>query len=80
MRMLTRTNQVVEVSSFETLEALSTLIAKTALEGFPIPEITVSVEKPSALTFVDGAGVQIVRDRRWVQNLRAESNVANRPV
>lgn len=78
--MLTHTNQVVEVSSFETLEALSTLIAKTALEGFPIPEITVSVDKPSALTFVDGAGVQIVRDRRWVQNLRAESNVANRPV
>lgn len=78
--MLTHTNQVVEVSSFETLEALSTLIAKTALEGFPIPEITVSVEKPSALIFVDGAGVQIVRDRRWVQNLRAESNVANRPV
>lgn len=73
MTVLTNTDQVVEVSSFETLEALSTLIAKTALEGFPIPQITVAIEKPSALTFVDGAGVQIVRDRRWVQSLRAES-------
>ena len=74
MSVQTNPNQVVEVSTFETLEALSTLIAKTALEGFPIPQITVSVEKPSALTFVDGSGVQIVRDRKWIRSLRAESN------
>lgn len=73
MPTVTNINQVVEASSFETLEALSTLIAKTALEGFPIPQITVSVEKPSALTFVEGAGVQIVRDKRWMQTLKAET-------
>ncbi|MCJ1464617.1 trifunctional dihydropteroate synthetase [Pseudocyphellaria aurata] len=72
-RLIKRLCDVVEASSFETLEALSTLIAKTALEGFPIPQITVSVEKPSALTFVDGAGVQIVRDKQWIQTLRGES-------
>lgn len=55
--------QVVEPSSFETLEALATLIAKTALEGFPVPQIVVNIEKPSALTFVDGAGVEIVRSK-----------------
>ena len=48
---------------FETLEALATLIAKTALEGFPVPQIVVNIEKPSALTFVDGAGVEIVRSK-----------------
>ncbi len=42
------------------------MIAKTALEGFPFPKITVKVEKPSALTFVDGAGVEITRDRRFL--------------
>lgn len=69
--------QVVEASNFETLEALATLIAKTALEGFPIPQVTVYVEKPSALTFVDGAGVEIIRDRRWMRNLRTEYNLLN---
>lgn len=58
--------QIVEKSSFQTLEALAALIARTCLEGFPIPQITVYVEKPSALTPVEGAGVEITRDRRWL--------------
>ena len=53
--------QVVEYSSFETLEALAARIAKTALDSFPVQEITVAVEKPSALSFVEGAGVEITR-------------------
>ena len=68
---------MVEVSTFETVEALAALIAKTALEGFPVPRITVYVEKPSALTFVQGAGVEIVRDREWIRSLQAESNQVN---
>lgn len=51
----------MEYSSFETLEALAARIAKTALDSFPVQEITVSVEKPSALSFVEGAGVEITR-------------------
>ena len=58
--------QVVESSKFETLEALAALIARTCLEDFPIPQITVLVEKPSALTFVEGAGVEITRDRSFL--------------
>ena len=59
--------QVVEASKFQTLEALAALIARTCLAEFPIPEITVAVEKPSALAFVEGAGVEITRNRRFLQ-------------
>ncbi|KAL9594955.1 MAG: hypothetical protein Q9219_006735 [cf. Caloplaca sp. 3 TL-2023] len=59
--LVKRVCEVVEYSSFETLEALAARIAKTALDNFPVDEITVSVEKPSALTFVEGAGVEITR-------------------
>lgn len=62
---------MVEISTFETVEALATLIARTALEGFPVPQITVYVEKPSALTFVQGTGVEIVRDQQWICSLAA---------
>lgn len=54
---------MVEPSSFGTLEALATLIAETALERSTVREITVNIEKPSALPFVDGAGVQINRKK-----------------
>lgn len=48
------------------MEALAALIARTCLKGFPIPQITVLVEKPSALIFVEGAGVQITRDKSFL--------------
>ncbi|KAL8838868.1 MAG: hypothetical protein Q9205_000288 [Flavoplaca limonia] len=59
--LVNRVCEVVEYSSFETLEALAARIAKTALDSFPVQEITVAVEKPSALSFVEGAGVEITR-------------------
>ena len=58
--------QVVEASSFKTLEALAGLISQVCLNEFPIHQITVSIEKPSALTFVAGAGVEITRGRESV--------------
>ncbi|KAL6718990.1 trifunctional dihydropteroate synthetase [Lecanora helva] len=57
-----------EASSFETLEALAALIARTCLQiDENMPRIRVKVEKPSALTFVEGAGVEITRDREWLE-------------
>ncbi|MCJ1281658.1 trifunctional dihydropteroate synthetase [Xylographa opegraphella] len=53
--------QTVESSGYETLESLATEIATTALTGYTVSSIDVSVEKPSALAFVEGAGVQIKR-------------------
>lgn len=67
---LTIGTQAVESSSFGTLEALAGFIAQVALEGYPVPQITVSIEKPSALIYVDGAGVEIVR--RKVQSPNTE--------
>lgn len=69
--------QVVEPSTFQTLEALAALIAKTALESFPVPQITIRIEKPSAMTFAEAAGVEITRDRRWMRNMRIESSAIN---
>ncbi|MCJ1349533.1 trifunctional dihydropteroate synthetase [Peltigera leucophlebia] len=76
-QLVKRTCDVVEPSTFQTLEALAALIAKTALESFPVPQITVRIEKPSAITFAQGAGVEITRDRRWMRNMRIESSAVN---
>lgn len=65
--LVRRVCEVVEASSFQTLEALAALIARTCLAAIPWPEITVSLEKPSALTFVEGAGVEITRRRDFLQ-------------
>lgn len=65
-RLVRRVCEVVEPSDFQTLEALTAEIARRVLQGFPAPRVTVGVEKPSALTFVEGAGVEILRDRTSV--------------
>ncbi|KAL9008552.1 MAG: hypothetical protein Q9173_006334 [Seirophora scorigena] len=72
--LVKRVCEVVEYSSFETLEALAARIAKTALDSFPVDEITVSVEKPSALTFVEGAGVEITRRKPSYADRRPNSS------
>ncbi|KAL8867621.1 MAG: hypothetical protein Q9174_005541 [Haloplaca sp. 1 TL-2023] len=80
--LVNRVCEVIEYSSFETLEALAGRIAKTALDGFPVQEITVSVEKPSALTFVEGAGVEITRRKEAYADrpdTSAKSSEVSRP-
>jgi dihydroneopterin aldolase len=52
---------MVESSTYETLEALATEIAKISCFYHWVLYVKVSVEKPSALAFVDGAGVEITR-------------------
>ena len=58
----------MEPSSFQTLEALAALVAGTCLKNCSMPQVTVSIEKPSAMTFVEGAGVEITRDRSFLQH------------
>ena len=73
--MVRRVCDVTEASSFQTLEALAALIAKTCLEvDSHIPRVSVKVEKPSALTFVEGAGVEITRDRNWLSAVSSTSD------
>jgi len=53
--------KMVESSTYETLEALATEIARISCLSIWVLCVKVSVEKPSALAFVDGAGVEITR-------------------
>lgn len=68
-RVVRRVCEAVEPSSFQTLEALAAMVARTVLEGVVVREVKVGVEKPSALASVEGAGVEIWRDRRWMEGL-----------
>jgi dihydroneopterin aldolase len=58
-------DQGVEESTYETIEALATFIGRVACMSSLIGRVTVSVEKPKALIFVGGSGVEITRDREF---------------
>ena len=51
----------VEASSYNTVEALATSIARLAVVECGVPKIEVRVEKPGALRFTDSVGVTILR-------------------
>lgn len=51
----------VEESSFNTVEALATSIARVAIVECGVPHIQVAVQKPGALRFADSVGVVIER-------------------
>lgn len=51
----------VEASSYNTLEALATSIARVAIVDCGVQHIQVSVWKPGALRFTDSVGVTIER-------------------
>ncbi|KAJ2783283.1 trifunctional dihydropteroate synthetase [Coemansia javaensis] len=53
--------EVAEKSSYRTVEALATAIARTAIKHCRVPKITVRVEKPSALVFAACSAVEITR-------------------
>ena len=55
---------IVEESSFKTVESLVIhIFDELKLPGsWPMEKLTLSVEKPSALPFVEGAGVQMTRN------------------
>ncbi|KAI8847860.1 Dihydropteroate synthase-like protein [Chytridium lagenaria] len=75
-RMVT---EKVEASSYKTVEALITTIAKILIIECHAPKVTVQVRKPSALVFADSAGLEIVRDRNSFRNelrLREEEKKA----
>ncbi|KAJ5808524.1 hypothetical protein N7474_009793 [Penicillium riverlandense] len=51
----------VEETSFQTVEALATFVARIVTVEFGNERVTVRVEKPSALAFVQRSGVEITR-------------------
>ncbi|KAE8153441.1 hypothetical protein BDV25DRAFT_168895 [Aspergillus avenaceus] len=59
--------QRVESSSFQSVEALAAFVARIVTVEFGNDEVTVLVEKPSALSFVDGSGLEITRSRSFFE-------------
>ncbi|KAI9926162.1 hypothetical protein AWENTII_002192 [Aspergillus wentii] len=57
----------VEATSFGSVEALATLIARIVTMEFGHEEVTVLVQKPSALGFVEGAGLECTRSRAYFE-------------
>ncbi|KAL2008076.1 hypothetical protein VTN00DRAFT_8058 [Thermoascus crustaceus] len=55
----------VEETSYQTVEALATFIARIVTVEFGNERVTVTVEKPSALAFVERAGVEITRSQAF---------------
>ena len=53
--------QIVEASSFQTVEALATDIATVLLDKWPARLVSISVEKPNALPFVTASGACVTR-------------------
>lgn len=54
---------LVEQSSFKLLEALAAAVADICLDDLRVDSVMVRVEKPTALRFARGVGVQITRSR-----------------
>lgn len=55
-------HQRITGSSFLTVEALATFIARLVVMKYGLQEVTVGVEKPYAIAAVEGAGVKITRN------------------
>ncbi|WEW55047.1 hypothetical protein PRK78_000475 [Emydomyces testavorans] len=60
--VITRTvAEAVDASSFKTVEALATMVARIITIDFEFSEVTVKIDKLSALAFVEHSGVEITR-------------------
>ncbi|KAK2880113.1 hypothetical protein FQN49_000560 [Arthroderma sp. PD_2] len=59
--MVSTVAESVDTTSYETVEALATHVAKIVLVRFGLAEVTVRVEKPSAMAFVAYSGLEITR-------------------
>ncbi|KAF8939835.1 Dihydropteroate synthase-like protein [Dissophora ornata] len=65
-RTIVRTiTKYIEASSYKTVEAFVTSVARIAIEKCHVSKITVKMEKPSAIVFAGSAGVEITRDRAF---------------
>ncbi|KAF9977953.1 trifunctional dihydropteroate synthetase [Actinomortierella ambigua] len=68
-RTIVRTiTKYIEASSYKTVEAFVTSVARIAIEKCHVAKITVKMEKPSAIVFAGSAGVEITRDRAFFQS------------
>ncbi|KAL5338668.1 hypothetical protein BJX70DRAFT_190634 [Aspergillus crustosus] len=57
----------VEETTFQTVEALATFVARIVTVDFANERVTVRVEKPSALAFVETSGVEVTRSQAFFE-------------
>ncbi|KAL4979306.1 hypothetical protein BDW66DRAFT_128154 [Aspergillus desertorum] len=57
----------VEETSFQTVEALATFVARIVTVDYANERVTVRVEKPSALAFVEASGVEVTRTQAFFE-------------
>jgi dihydroneopterin aldolase len=60
-------SQQVEETAFQTVEALATFVARIVTVQFANERVTVRVEKPSALSFVERSGIEITRSQAFFE-------------
>ncbi|KAJ5104018.1 hypothetical protein N7532_004547 [Penicillium argentinense] len=58
----------VDETTFQTVEALATFIARIVTVDFGNERVTVRVEKPSALAFVERSGIEITRSQAFFES------------
>ena len=67
--------ELVEASSYRTIEALAGCLAEACLCKFQIGRVIVRIEKPNALSFADYAGIEVDRRRSEITSLIPEYDV-----
>lgn len=55
----------MDTTTFKSVEALVTFIARIVTVRFGHDVVTVRVEKPSAVAFAEGTGVEVTRSREF---------------
>ena len=55
----------MDTTTFKSVEALVTSIARIVTVRFGHNVVTVRVEKPSAVAFAEGTGVEVTRSREF---------------
>lgn len=80
LRTIVRTlTRHIEASGYKTIEAFGVTVARLALEKCHVNKISVRVEKPSAILFADCSGIEVTRDRVWLQQvLEAEEKAGQK--
>ena len=59
--------ELVSGTAYETIEALATFIARYITMEFGVESVTVTIEKPSAISMIEAAGVKLTRTRSFFE-------------
>ncbi|KAI7854304.1 Dihydropteroate synthase-like protein [Circinella umbellata] len=78
MRTMVRTlARYIEASDYKTVEAFAVAVARIAIEKCHVNKIRVQLEKPSAILFADASGIEVTRDRAWLNSVLEQEKQSN---